>query len=71
LSALVAKLGWELVTGNTLFAGALPDGVMVAPEVHLAGAVAGLLSAMIGLRAHGNVEQLTFSSPDGAPDHHS
>jgi len=52
LSAFAAKIGWEWVTSNALFAGALPEGVRVTPGVHLAGAVTGLLSASISIRTH-------------------
>lgn len=40
----LGKDAWEAVTGQTLFAGPLPDGVEVVPLVHLLGGLAGLVS---------------------------
>jgi rhomboid family GlyGly-CTERM serine protease len=43
----VAKLVWELATGSSLPLGHLPPGVAVVPQVHLAGAIAGLAACFV------------------------
>jgi rhomboid family GlyGly-CTERM serine protease len=43
----VAKLAWELATGSALPLGHLPPGVAVVPQVHLAGAIAGLAASFV------------------------
>lgn len=41
---------WEVFTGETLFAGPLPDGVEVVPLVHLLGGLAGAVVAKPSMR---------------------
>ena len=45
VALFLGKDAWEAFTGQTLFAGPLPDGVEVVPLVHLLGGLAGALSA--------------------------
>lgn len=45
--ALAAKLAWELATGSPLPFDHLPAGVAVVPQAHAAGAVAGLVAALV------------------------
>lgn len=51
LGIFLAKVSWEAATGTAIAAGPLPSGVRVAPEAHLAGAIAGALSALVLRRA--------------------
>lgn len=44
VALFLGKDAWEAFTGQTLFAGPLPDGVVVVPLVHLLGGLAGALS---------------------------
>ena len=46
VALFLGKDAWEAVTGQTLFAGQLPDGVEVVPLVHLLGGLAGLVSIL-------------------------
>lgn len=46
--ACVAKLGWEFAAGSALPFGHLPPGIMVVPEAHLAGALAGVAASVLG-----------------------
>lgn len=43
VALFLGKDAWEAFTGQTLFAGPLPDGVEVVPLVHLLGGLAGAL----------------------------
>ncbi len=44
VALFLGKDAWEAFTGQTLFAGSLPDGVEVVPLVHLLGGLAGAMS---------------------------
>jgi rhomboid family GlyGly-CTERM serine protease len=44
--AFVAKFAWELATGSAIPIGHLPPGIAVAPQVHVAGAIAGIAASL-------------------------
>lgn len=48
VALFLGKDAWEALSGQTLFAGPLPDGVEVVPLVHLLGGLAGLLALSTG-----------------------
>ena len=48
LGAFLAKAAWEIGTGQSLFAGPLPEGASVVPAGHLLGAAAGVLAWILG-----------------------
>jgi len=45
-AAFVAKFAWELATGSAVPIGHLPPGIAVAPQVHVAGAIAGIAASL-------------------------
>lgn len=50
LGAFLAKTGWEIVSGRALLVGPLPEGVAVTPAAHLAGALGGIVAAVVPRR---------------------
>ena len=51
LALFAAKVAWEMLTGEALFAAPLPPGVAVVPLAHLLGGAAGVVAAVIPLKA--------------------